>query len=565
MISMSIRRLTEMLSVRNFVLAAFVALLFVFCVLPFFQLFAKVLFSGAGGSFSLAPFRAVFVSTSTRQAILNTVLVSSLVTAVCMVVAVPLAWILSRTDVPAATRFRTWLCLPFAIPPYVGAIAWVYLANPATGLLNSMFGTGALNIYSLAGLVFVEASFMYTFVLLTALSSLDRMDSSFEEAARLSGASPWRVFWDVSLPLMRPALVGGGLLVFLATAASFGVPALIGGPARIYLVTTQIYTFQKMGTMSGLLNAGALSAVLMVAALLILSATWLVSRRRNLPTVSGKTSRPSVIELGRWRGPILCGLLFFGFIVFVLPISGIGLSSLSRVQGALSFDNFTFANWSRVFFEVDETARAISNSVFLGGAAATIAALMGLMLAYIQTKTRWPGRDWADLIATLPYATPGTVVALALIIAFSGSFLGVFPSLYNTFGLMLVAYVIKYLSFAVKTTADGYRQIDDVLDEAARVSGATWMQSMRTIWLPLLTPALVASWFLVFMPVVSELTMTIFLTGPGLETIGTLIFQLQEYADASGGGASVLAMTVVIVVIVVNFIVRRASRGRYGL
>ena len=156
-------------------------------------------------------------------------------------------------------------------------------------------------------------------------------------------------------------------------------------------------------------------------------------------------------------------------------------------------------------------------------------------------------------------------MALALIITFSGSFMGIFPSLYNTAVLILIAYVVKYLSFAVKTTSDAYRQIDEVLAEAARVSGASWLQVMLHIWLPLLRPALVAGWFLVFMPVMSELTMTVLLTGPGLETIGTVIFQLQEYADASGGGASVLAVIVIAAVIAINFLVKRVSRGKYGL
>jgi iron(III) transport system permease protein len=124
---------------------------------------------------------------------------------------------------------------------------------------------------------------------------------------------------------------------------------------------------------------------------------------------------------------------------------------------------------------------------------------------------------------------------------------------------------VKYLSFGIKTTGDGFRQIDDVLAEASRVAGANWTQTMAKIWLPLLKPSLVAAFFLVFMPVLSELTMTVILSGPGLETIGTLIFQLQEYADASGGGASVLALLIVLIVLFINESVKRLSRGRYGL
>ena len=137
--------------------------------------------------------------------------------------------------------------------------------------------------------------------------------------------------------------------------------------------------------------------------------------------------------------------------------------------------------------------------------------------------------------------------------------------LYDTLGILVLAYVIKYLSFAIKTISDGFRQVDNVLAEAARVSGAGWMATLTTIWIPLMKPAIVASWFLVFMPAMSELTMTLLLSGSGTETIGTLIFQLQEYADASGGGASVLAVIVVISVMVINLIVKKLSKGKYGL
>ncbi|MES2768655.1 MAG: ABC transporter permease subunit, partial [Bdellovibrionota bacterium] len=274
---------------------------------------------------------------------------------------------------------------------------------------------------------------------------------------------------------------------------------------------------------------------------------------------------PGLIELGKWKIPAIFAVCAFMFVGFILPLGGILISALSKVQGEFGLANFTLENFRRTLFDVQETGRAFSNSLILGISAATIACLLGVFLSYIQTKTKLKGRNLLDVIASVPYATPGTVVALALILAFSNGIMGVGPSLYNTLGMLALAYIVKYLSFAMKTTADGYRQIDDVLDEAARVSGAGWGKTMTTIWLPLMKAPMVAAWFLIFMPVVSELTMTILLTGPGLETIGTVIFQLQEYADASGGGASVLAIMVVVMVILINWIVKKISKGRYSL
>lgn len=556
-------KLRGLFSLRVLILLAALFVVFVLCVVPFLNLFLKIAFFN--GDFSLKVFFDLAKLKPVQKAVGNTIKVCLSISVCSLLIAVPLAWLLSRWDFPFAKKFRSWLSLPYAIPPYIGAIAWIYLANPTTGLLNRAFSEPIFNIYSMTGLVFVETSFLYTFVFLGTLSSLDRMDSSFEEAARLSGASPLRVFRDITLPMIRPTLVSSGLLVFLASVASFGVPALIGGPARLYLLTTQIYTYQRMGSMSGLIRAAALAVWLMIAALVLMATAHFFSTRKTLQTVSGKTSRPSEFELGRLRWPLFLLVCVFGVVVFVLPVGGVLLSSLSVTQGELGWSNLTLANWHRVLFEVGETPRAISNSLIAAAGAATLASLVALFVAYVQVKTRLPGRSSFDFFASLPYATPGTVVALAMIMTFSVSFMGVLPSLYNTLALILVAYFVKYLSFSVKTVTDGYRQIDDVLAEAARMSGATWAQTMRTIWVPLLMPALVASWFLVFMPALSEMTMSLLLTGPSLETIGTLTFQLQEYADASGGGASVLALIVISAVILINFLVKRLSRGKYGL
>lgn len=549
---------------KKAILGISIFILLLLCVYPFGILLFKILFSGPNETFTLKSFDQVLHSATTLRAIKNTFLVSLSVTVISAFIGVPLAWLLSRTDLIGKRKLRSWLCLPYAIPPYIGAIAWIFLANPTTGFLNKILGLN-LNIYSFWGLVWVEASFLYTFILLTVFASLERMDSSFEEAARLSGAGPIRIFKDITLPLIRPALLGSSLLVFLATAASFGVPALIGSPARLYLITTQIYTFQKMGSLSGLYKAGALSMLLLLFAIITLFIQQKVLSKSQFQTVSGKTSRASLIELGKWKIPALVSVGIFLFVAFVLPLGGILISALSKVQGNFNLDNFTLDNFYRTLFEVHETGRAFTNSLILGVTAATLACLLGVFLSYIQTKTKLKGRNLLDVIASVPYATPGTVVALALILAFSNGILGVGPSLYNTLAMLALAYIVKYLSFAIKTTADGYRQIDNVLDEAARVSGASWWKTMTTIWLPLMKSPMVAAWFLIFMPVVSELTMTILLTGPGLETIGTVIFQLQEYADASGGGASVLAIMVVAMVIFINWIVKKISNGRYSL
>lgn len=511
-----------------------------------------------------ADFMSIFKNENTIKAIKNTLLVSGTVGFLCLILGIPLSWLLTRTDLPMKKMFRSCFCLPYAIPPFVGAIGWIILANPTSGVLNQWFGLH-LNIYTFAGLVWVEASFLFTFILLTALTLLDRMDSSLEEAARLSGASGFRVFIDIALPILKPAMINGFILSFLATAASFGVPALIGGPARIYLMTTQIYTYQRMGTAAGIQMSIAVSALLGVSTLVLLyGSQYLLGRNTNY-TVGGKTARPSLVALGPWKIPTVIILSILVFIILIIPIFGVLLSALSPVQGSWNLAQLSLSNFMRVLFQTEETLRALAQSLILGLSAAFICTVFSFFFNYFLTKTQWRGRVFSSMAISIPFSTPGTVLALALILTFSRGYFGIGPSLYNTLWIILLAYIIKYMSLSLKTISDGYQQIHPSLEEAARISGAGWWAIMRTIYWPLLSTALMASAFLVFMPVLSELTMTILLTGPGLDTIGPLIYQFQEYSDVGGGGASVLSVIVICFVLILNFSLKVLSKGRYGL
>jgi iron(III) transport system permease protein len=549
----------------QFILSVSFVILILLCVYPFAVLFFKILFAGPNQSMTFKYFEKALSSKSTLIAVKNTFIIAVSTGIFSTIIALPLSWLFTRSDLPHATKWRTLFCLPYAIPPYIGAIAWIYLANPSSGILNTIFGPNTFDIYNHFGLIWVMSTFFYTFVLLSLLAALDRMDPSLEEAARLSGAGPVRVFFQITLPLIRPALMSGVLLVILAAAASFGVPAMIGNPARIYLITTKIYTYQKMGSLGGIYTAGALSTLLLVMAIFVLYLNQKLQKIKNYQTVSGKSSRPTIIKLGKAKVPFIIFIIALFFLLFLLPLIGIIITALSKVQGTISFDNLGFDNFHRVLFEMDETPRAFLNSFKLAFAAATITTMLGLILSYIQFKTNVRGRGLIEVLASIPYASPGTVVALAFILTFSSGFFGLNITLYNTLALIGLAYMAKYLNFAIRTTGDGLGQIDDCLAEAARVSGATWWVTMRTIWFPLMKPTLMASWFLVFMPSFSELTMTILLTGPGLETLGTVLFQLQEYADASGGGSAVLALIIISFVTIINTIVKVISKGKYGL
>lgn len=530
---------------------------------PFAVLLGKLLTYTSGGGTSV--FSLAFNSASTLKAIMNTVVVGILVAVLSCIISLPLAWIFARTDLAGRHIYKTLFSLPYAIPPFIGAMAWISLANPSTGILNTLVGKSWIDIYGMGGLIWVEATFLYTFVLLNILGAMERLDSSLEEAARISGASPARVFFDITLPLIRPALLSGVLLVFLASAASFGVPALIGTPRGLYLLTTRIYTFQKMGSINGIFIASSLSIILLLLALIGLFINQYLLKKSKVEVVGGKSPRPSLFSFEKksiWVHVCLCILIS---ILFFLPILGIIIGALAKVQGVLSLDNLGLQNFVKVFLEIPETANAVKNSFLLAATAATAATGLGLLFAFMAVKGQSPFKKIWEFVTSVPFATPGTVLALAFILAFGRGLFGTYLPLYNSLTLIALIYIVKYINFSFRASADGLRQIHDCLAEASLVSGAGPFKTFIHIWIPLLKTTLLASWFLVFMPSFSELTMTILLTGPGLETLGTLLFQLHEYGDASGGGAQVLALFIVAFVICLNFLVKILSKGKYGL
>ena len=517
----------------------------------------------AGSEGGLDVFFSLLLNASTRIALTNSLILAISTAVLSVLLAFPLSWIVVRTQIPGRKTLRILLAIPFAIPPYLGAIAWIRLANPSNGLINSVFALG-LDVYSWSGLVLAMTGFFYATAFLVISTAMEKMDSSLEEAARIAGASPLTVLWKINLPLLRPTVLGAFMLVFLGALASYGVPALIGNPARISVVTTRIVSLQKVGSEARFQSAGLLSA-----ALLLLSglALLLFSRaeRQSEAMVRGKAVRISLVDLGPMRFLAASLVWFFIFLVLGLPILTIAIAACSQTQGVLALSNFTLGHFSRVFLELDEVGRAFRNSFLLASVCATLATAFGFAIAYLAEKKKAPGSTGLIALANLPYSTPGTVLALGLIVAFSQPSFLLIPSLYNTLWLLGLAYIVKDLSYAVRTGRNSLGQIHESLDEAARICGAGRLSRWGRIWLPLLTPALAASWILIFLPAFSELTMSVLLSGPGLETVGTLLFQLQEYSDESGGGgAAVLALSLVVIALVLSiasqWLLRAGSR-----
>jgi len=513
------------------------------------------------GVLSLKSYQKVFSYPSYYRALLNSVWISCATAAMCMVLGVLLAFLVVRTDLPGKKTLRTLLVLPYALPSFFAAIAWIQLLGPQGYLARLFlqvfgFATVPWNIYSAGGIVFVLTVHYFILVFITVAGALERMDASLEEAARASGASTYQIMRQITLPLVLPAIMAGGLLAFIGALANFGIPALLGMRARFFVLTTSIYYALAIPDF-GL--ATALSSMLVLVALAAMAIQFGIQKGESRFTViSGKAVHPAELKLRSMRYPLF--LLISAIVVFIsiLPLLSMVLTALMRYWGApIAVANLTLKNFNYVL-SFEAAQRAIMNSLFLGAVAATVAMFVGTVISYLHVKAKLRGSRALDFLATIPYAVPHTVIAIAMILAWARPPV----SLYGTLWIILVAYLAVYLPFAVRTTNSTLQQVHDSLEEAARASGARLFPRLRDIILPLARPGMIAGWILVFMPALRELTVSILLYAYHTETIGVVVYNLQDagYREI----AAALASIVMALLILGNMIIRKLTGGVAG-
>lgn len=549
---------------KTIVISLSVLLLLYFVIFPMgVLLYDSIVLDGA---INFENYRNVYSQDVNWKALTNTVELSLMVMIASVLITFPLAWLVGRTDLPGKKGFRTLLVSSYMIPPYVGAIAWVQLLNPSVGYMNNifkwMFGleTAPFDIYTFWGLAWVLTLFYSPFAFITISRAMEKMDPTLEEAARISGASPIRTVWDVTLPLMAPSILAGGLLVFIAAGSCFGIPSIVGMPGNIEVMTTRIVTYIYMGDDAGVRDATALAASLMfLANFLLMGMTWMMGRK-DYTTISGKSTRPNMVELGKWKWPAFCAVGLYGAISVIIPLGSIVLTSfLKSMSRPVEWSNIGIDPWIPVITS-SQYMESVWNSVLYGVIAATIGTALAVFVAYLAVKTQIKGRSIPDLLTVIGGSTPSIVIALALIITFSGNF-GL--NLYSTMWIIIVSYLVKYLTMSVRTIAAALSQVHVSLEEAALNSGANWLRVCKDIIIPLIAPSVIAGWFLIFMPSFYELTMSLLLYGSDTKTIGVLLYELQTYADTQN--ASVLSVIILFIVLVGNLILNKVSKGNVGI
>ena len=528
-----------------------IAILVVVVAVPVIMIFLTAFFKD--GHFNLAGVVEVLKQKDTYLALKNSLIIAFGVTLFSTIIGVFFAWLLARTDIPCKKALNAMFMVPFMLPSFICAMAWKVLLSPRSGYINKMLmamfhlDSAPIDIMTMGGIIAIETMYLFPFVFLQVSGALERMDPTLEESARISGESLWTITRKITLPLVMPSIVAGALLVCLYSLAHFGVPSILGVEKGIYNIPTKIYEriYASGGSYEAIRVGTILATILVICATLILKLQNVVLKKGRFQIIAGKSMRPVVLKLRGMRWPLFIICVVYLLLTVVMPTVTIFLIGGLKTYG-LSFlpKNMTFANYAEVF-QMKMTRSAIWNSVYLSTLTAFVTMLAGVMISYVIVKMKVKGKFILEFLGVLPYSLPGTVIALGCILTWSGKF-GI--NLYNTAGIIFVAYIARYMAFSIKSNSAALEQVSDSLEEASRSCGATHWQTLTHIVVPLIRPGMINAFFLIFLPALRELTTSVLLYGPTTRTIGVAIYALNE--DGETVRAAALAGIALIIIFI---------------
>lgn len=551
MISLAIKmRRFEPLTLVWVLLAVVLAFL---VINPILRLVLSSLQAVDTGDWTLANYTIAYGRPRYIQALWNALMLGVCVTALCLLLAVPMAWAVSRTDMPGKGVIKLMTLAAFVTPPYLGAIAWILLAGPNAGWLNQAWmgitgaSEGVLNIYSFAGLTFIIALYSFPYLFIFISSALDTVSSEMEDAANVLGCGTLRTMFRITLPLVLPAILGGAIITFLEAIALFGSPALIAIPARFNVVTTQLLQFFSPPVRAEVAAAYAVPLLLITLTLFALQRRIL--RRRGFVSMTGKGGERRIIELGPWRWVMLGYAAFILSLSVVLPYAALSQAALAKAWGrGWHFDNLTLDNFAYLLFRHETAGQSVLNSFYYAGAAACIGIVLTLSIAYIVSRRLLPGANVLGFLCMAPIVVPGIVLAVGFYAAYAPP-----PfALYGTATLLILAFTTRFLPVGYANASAAIRGINPEMEEAVRILGGGRTVAIRRVLAPLMRRGMIGAWLLVFIPASRELSTALFLYGPTTRTMSVMLLDLSEegnFERLAALGFMLLIATMVIVAI----------------
>ena len=524
------------------------------------------------GDFTLFHLERIFTGKLSKalfyKPLVNSLMIGLGVTVLALVIGSGLAWLIVRTDLPFRKTFAALAVIPYMMPSWVLALAWLTVfkndrVGGSEGLFSYYIGGQPPDwvSYGMFPIIICLALHYYAYSYLLMSGALMTVNSDLEEAGAVGGISRFRRLWKITLPLLLPALGSAVVLTFIRILGTFGTPALLGLPVRFYTFSTQIYSSLNAR------NAGdgyVLALVLVVMAVLFIYInTKVLGTRKSYVTVTGKGFQQKPIALGKWRMPITIFVVLFMFVTIVAPLMLLVWESLLVQPGDYSFENLTSHFWignenddlgEPGIIHNDQILSALGNSLKLGFSAAFINGILGLLIGYAVVRTRGAWMSKAlEATAFAPYVFPSIALG-AIYLGIFSSGIGPIPALYGTFALLVIITTVKNLPFTSRTGISAMLQIDKSLEETARVQGIRWSRRMLKIILPISLSGLISGMLLTFITAMRELSLIILLLTPSSMVMTGVIFGYFENDLTQHAGAVTLVL--VIIIISINLIVR---------
>ncbi|OGQ77196.1 MAG: hypothetical protein A3G40_13250 [Deltaproteobacteria bacterium RIFCSPLOWO2_12_FULL_57_22] len=518
---------------------------------------------GVPGHFTLSNYIAAYSDPLTFSLLVNSFVFAGGSALLATGLAAVLAWISVRTNAPFRRLIQLTAIVPNIFPPLMLGVSWVLLLNPRVGLVNlalvQLLGldSAPLNIYSMWGMIFVEGMITTPLAFLIISAALQSMDPALEEAAKVAGSGNLQVAWHVTFPVIRPALLAAAILNFVRAIESFDTPAVIALPARIEVFTTKLYR-ETIGAFPPNYNLAATYAVclLVITMLLVYMYRRLTVSSERYVTVTGRGYRPDIIDLGRWRYYASAFAASILFLIVVLPFGVLLYGSLvtyihvpgGRTWGLLTLEHYSFN------LTDTRTYKAVRDSVFLAVGGATLCMFLAAVTSYITTKTKVAGRGIIEGLTFIPWAFPGTALAIGLL----WTYVYVPIPIYGTIWILMIGYITRFLPYGLRSMSSTIVQIHDEMEDASKACGAGFLSTFRRILLPLMRPGFIAGWIILATIYLREFSTSVFLYSPGAEPIGPLLYNF--YTDGYFGPMCSLAIIVSVISMVLIVVARRIGR-----
>lgn len=540
-------------------------------ICPVFMLVLGSFMEGFGSfeGLTLSKYITAYTDPGLKEMLLNTLIFTLGSAAVSTILALFLAYMNTRTNIPFKFVFKIISIIPMMIPHILFCVSWALLLNPSNGILNRLlmdvFGleSALFNIYTLPGMILVEGLLDLPIAYLIIAPAMNSFDVSLEESSKVCGASHWRTLMRITLPVLRPAILASIILVIVRSLASFAVPSVLGMPGRIYVLPTHIYKIISSGFAADYGQASAIGMSALAASIvLIYLYRYLTSESSRFVTISGRGFKPTLIDLKAYKYPLFTIVGILSFILIILPVIVLLYTSFlpySMVPSLKAFSMMSLKNWYEVLKD-PLSLLSLKNSLILGVGGATLGVILSIFVAYVIVKVRTKAAGILESLSFLSFSFPGIVIGVGFMWFF------VQTPLYGTIWVLLIAYIATYLPYGIRPMSSAFIQIHSSLEESSRVSGAGAWTTMRRIVIPLLIPGIVSGWILMATMFVRELTVSVVLSRPGSEVLAVQILRFSE--DGLWGQLSALGIIMIVIsstlVMLVTMIGNKFSRIQAG-